>query len=119
MEQKQDDKVQLALLIKEEIEKEFAFVHLSGNLADTIEIRQTAKGIEVEIPARKYDIAKYLKTGEISYYDGDESYASQVDESGGFSGLHYGYIDRCIAQAIRRFAQAKTNDTIVVSGEKL
>ena len=99
-----DRKQRLAELICDEIKKEFGTVHYSGNLAATLRIEKTDKGWSVEIPARVYDMLKFEEFGEISYV-GTESYASEIDKTGGFSGKHKGYIERCVKRAIYRWMQ--------------
>lgn len=90
---------QLANKIVEKLKKNFANVYLSGNLKDTIKVNKTPNGFEVEIPAKIYDLAKFYKTGAIIYTN-NGSYASEVDETGGFSGVHKNYVEMAIYQAI-------------------
>ena len=103
----------LAQLIKQEIRDEFAVFHLSGNLADTVEVKRTENGWSVEIPARIYDIHKWRETGMIVYLDESSSYAGDVDTYGGFSGMHVGFIDRCIKNAIQRLKNELSRDNKV------
>ena len=93
----------LAYKIAEELQNEFAQVHLTGNLMNTIEVKATENGATVEIPAQLYDIDRFLETGEIVHDKGDGSYASQIDTTGGWSGKHTNYVDRCIKRAINRW----------------
>jgi hypothetical protein len=89
----------LAEKIKENIQKEFEFIHLSKNLMDTITVARTTNGYEIEIPAEIYDINKYYKQGVIVYTN-EGSYAQEVDDKGGFSTTHKNYIIRAIMNAI-------------------
>ena len=96
-------KKDLVKLIVENFKKEFFTVHFTGNLMDTIEIHQTEDGIAVEIPAMRYSFEKWEKEGVIVPYEKGGSYASQVDKTGGFSGKHKGYVDKCIDLAISQW----------------
>lgn len=100
-------KHELALMIKNEIEEEFKNIHLSRNLMETIEIEETDSGYDVVIPAYIYDIETWYKHGIVAYTSG-KSYASQVDKTGGFSGKHKGYVERCIKRALDKW-MAKNN----------
>lgn len=95
-------KKRLLLLIKEEIDNEFFNVHLSGNLSRTITIDNSNGGLTLTIPAQIYDITQYKKKGVI-IYKGSGSYANEVDNTGGFSGKHKGYVDKAIDKAINRW----------------
>ncbi len=94
----------LAEIIHDQLEEEFAEVFLSGNLRDTAKIGVTPNGAMVEIPAKMYDLMQFRKEGVI-IYTGEGSYAQQVDITGGFSGLHKGYIDKRIERAIAWWAR--------------
>ena len=97
------DTERLAQLILQEIETEFRFKYFSGNLANTLKIYPGEDGRWfVEVPAEIYDIKRYKKTGTIIYTN-QGSYASKVNETGGFSGKHKGYIDYCINTAIQKW----------------
>lgn len=89
----------LAKIIKRNIEKNFAYIHLSKNLIDTIVVRQTSMGFEVDIPAEIYDISKWYKD-KVVVYTGKGSYAQAVDDKGGFSGYHTNYVENAIKDAI-------------------
>lgn len=95
-------KLELALMIKQEIEEEFKNIHLSKNLMDTIVIEETDGGYDVVIPAYIYDIGTWYKYGIVAYTSG-KSYASAVDKNGGFSGKHKGYVSKCIHRAIDKW----------------
>lgn len=94
----------LALKIEEYLIEDFRYKHLSGNLAETINIEEIENGYRIEIPAEIYDIDKWSKTGVI-IYTGQGSYASQVDEFGGFSKTHTNYVERAINKAIQEWKQ--------------
>ena len=101
---------QIARLIKQKIQAEFAVIHLSGNLADTVEVKKTRRGWSVEIPAQMYNVDLYRHTGAIVYDEIDASYAAAVDETGGFSGTHVGFIGRCIKAAVQEWAASLGSD---------
>nr|DAP71026.1 MAG TPA: hypothetical protein [Bacteriophage sp.] len=100
-------KLLLAKIIIKNLKKEFEDVHLSGNLADTIKLVQKRINnevyYEVQIPAQIYDIGLYRKRGVI-VHTGAGSYADIVNTSGGFSGKHTDYVDRCIQKSIQEWA---------------
>lgn len=89
----------LAEKIKNKIFKNFEYVHLSKNLIDTIEVRRTTFGYEIDIPAEIYDLQKWYKE-RVIVYTGEGSYAQEVNESGGFSGKHTNYVEDAIKEAI-------------------
>lgn len=93
----------LAYKIAEELQNEFAEIHLSGNLLNSIVVKSTENGAVVEIPAQMYDLDLYFETGQIVHNQGDVSYASLVDTTGGFSRKHTNYVERCIRRAINRW----------------
>lgn len=89
----------LAETIKSLIQADFKDIYLSGNLRDTISVERAENGFRVIVDARMYDIDKYLKD-QVIIYEGEGSYASQVDKTGGFSGKHKNYVDRAIKEGI-------------------
>lgn len=89
----------LATRIRDKIRENFAIVHLSENLINTIKINRTTLGFEIEIPAEMYDIQKYMQQGVI-VYTGEGSYAQQVNITGGFSKKHKNYIEDAIREGI-------------------
>ena len=89
----------LAEKIKNKIEANFEYIHLSKNLIDTIEVRKTTFGYEVDIPAEIYDLKKWYKEGVI-VHTGEGSYAQSVNTEGGFSGTHINYVEEAIKDAI-------------------
>ena len=106
-------KFRLAHLIEQAIKNDFKYVHLSGNLMDSIDIYQDiytyidedsgkpvrSEKIIVDITAPRYSIATFLRTGAI-IPTGRGSYASTVDKKGGFTGKHKEYAERAISTAI-------------------
>ena len=110
---KDSDMKLLAMLIQDEVKKEFSLTHLTGNLKDTIKIEKGKNnGYNVIISAKLYDINYWKKTGAKVYRNG--SYASAVDKTGGFSGMHKGYVDKCINRAIERWLAAKRGEYTLV-----
>ena len=101
-----NDLLLLAEKIKKNIKEEFAVVHLSQNLINTIEVRRTTFGFEVEIPAEIYDLAKWYKE-KVIVYTGGGSYAQQVDVEGGFSKMHEGFVEDCIKKALKEWILEK------------
>ena len=110
-----EDLMLLANLIVENIKKDFEQKHLSGNLANTIEIAKTDTGIQVIVPAEKYNMSMYMKKGVV-LHTGTGSYASKLDEEGSVIrfprsggpgrpkekkiGNHKGYVEKSISDAI-------------------
>jgi hypothetical protein len=92
--------------IKNRLRENFETIHLSGNLINTIEVRRTTFGFEIDIPAEMYDIPRFEKEGVI-VYTGEGSYAQAVDVSGGFSKKHKGYVEKAIQEGINDFIKAK------------
>lgn len=106
-------KKRLADLISDAIKTDFEYVHLSGNLMDSIEIhtdlytytdQKTGKLVKqervvVDIPAPTYNKAIFFKTGAL-VYNGKGSYASTVNRTGGFSKQHKNYVERAIQTAV-------------------
>ncbi len=94
----------LATKIKDNIQKEFALIHLSQNLMNTIKVTRTTMGFEIEIPAEIYDLTKWYKE-KVVVYTGRGSYAQQVDVEGGFSETHKNYVERAIKNAIVQWVE--------------
>ena len=69
-----------AELLTKNIKDEFKLKHVSMQLADTIVVYETDKGYNVEIPADKYDIWRFLYEGVIIPTN-NGSYANTVDIS--------------------------------------
>lgn len=89
----------LAEKIKNKISKNFENIHLSGNLMNSIVVRRTTNGFEIDIPAEIYDLQKWYKE-KVIVYTGEGSYAQAVDTEGGFSGTHTDYVEKAIKEAI-------------------
>ena len=92
----------LSRLILMEIKKEFDLKHLSGNLARTIKVAFRNGNVYIEIPAEKYNMALYKRTGTI-VYTGKGSYASKIDRYGSKYHHHKGYIDNAVNVAIQKW----------------
>ncbi len=97
-------KESLARTIAQQFRGEFDKVHLSGHLRDSIVVRKIDGGWQVRIPPKMYDIGYWRKSGVLLYNKGNKSYASQVDVTGGFSGVHANYVERCINEGIIMWA---------------
>lgn len=89
----------LALKIEEKIKKDFATIHLSMNLVNTIKVEKNDSGYIVDIPAQVYDLTKWYAE-KVIVYKGTGSYAQEVDMQGGFSKKHKDYIERAINESI-------------------
>lgn len=100
----------LAELIKEHIISGFEDKHLSRNLMNTIQVRKTDNGFEVDIPAEMYDLKKWNKE-KVVVYTGQGSYAQRVDVTGGFSRKHKAYVEYAIEESITKWIQ-KNNLTM-------
>ena len=102
----EEAKQELANLIINNLKKDFDFVYLSHNLADTIYLEETENGLQIHIPAKMYDLGLYEKERVIKC-TGRGSYANEVELYGGFSGKHRNYVLRAINDAIRVWANSK------------
>lgn len=99
-----NQQMQLAEFIKSYLIENFDTIFLSGNLKNTIYIDFRFNGdIVVGIPAKMYDIPLYRKEKVIVFNKGENSYAEEVNITGGFSGKHVNYIDDAIVEAIRNW----------------
>lgn len=96
----------LANKIVGKIKEDFEVYHISKNLIDTIKITQTSKGIDIDIPAEIYDLKRWFKD-RVIVYTGKGSYAQEVDEQGGFSGVHTNYVEDAIKSAIKEWILEK------------
>lgn len=92
----------LATVIYNAYQYNFQMVHLSGNLADTMKIVPKGDAVEIHIPAKRYNMAEYRRTKAI-VYNGKGSYAQKVNQTGGFSGIHKGYIENGILSSITEY----------------
>lgn len=91
----------LASLIKDAVRDDFETVHLTGRLRDTVTVERSQDGaVVVNIPAEAYDLGKALSTGVIVPRPDLGSYAELVNETGGLSGTHKGYVERAIERAL-------------------
>lgn len=79
----------LANLIRSKIREGFATKHLSKNLMDTIQVRKTDSGYEVDIPAEIYNMAQWWRH-RVIVYNGNGSYAQQLDSEGSKFFIYYG-----------------------------
>lgn len=97
-------KESLARILAEEFSEEFRAVHLSGQLLKSIKVsKDDADNYMVRIPPQIYDIAFYRRYKVIKNISTD-SYALDVNLTGGFSGLHKDYVQKCLSRAIMRWA---------------
>lgn len=96
-------KKKLANFIVEEVKKEFAFIHLSKNLLNSIEIIETKESVIINIDPKRYYMATFRKTGKLKFTPSGKSYASEVDKRGGLSGKHKGYVSNCINKGIQKW----------------
>lgn len=87
-------------LVVKYLKADFEEIHLSRNLADTIEVVSISNDeLQIRIPAQMYDVAFFRKEKVIKY-NGKGSYAIDVnDVSGGFSGKHIGFVEHAIIEA--------------------
>lgn len=118
-----EDLMVLANLIAENIKEDFEEKHLSGNLANTIVVEKTDTGVQVIVPAEKYNMSMYMKKGVV-IHTGTGSYASRVDEEGSIIrfprsggpgrpkekkiGNHIGYVDKAIDSALDEWSNMMT-----------
>lgn len=79
--------------IVNEVQREFAKIHLTGNLAATTTVtRVNSTHVKVFIPAVRYNLAAFKKLGVIEYQPEKGSYASTVSRTGGYSKTHKKYV---------------------------
>lgn len=112
----------LMMCIYEALQEEFEYKFFSGNLKNTISLTENpsiigdaeegenkvqvlgSNNYTINIVARAYDFNVFKNTGQIvhnSKFPG--SYADQVDITGGFSGSHKNYVERCIKKGIEKW----------------
>lgn len=101
-----DDRIELAKCIEEAFKEEFRNVHLAKNLVNTMKIEVTDTGVVIDIPAMKYNMKKFKETGVVKYYYRG-SYAQQINNTGGLSGKHVGYVEECIKKGIEKWMAQK------------
>ena len=100
-------KQELAEFIVREFEEEFRYVYFTHQLVDSIHVNTFNNIVEIEINPQIYDVYAAKKYGVIKPGKIPGSYASDVDISGGFSGKHKGYIERCINKGVQKWLQYK------------
>lgn len=96
----ESDVRRLGELIAGNIRENFKEVHLSGNLMDGISVSKVGNDISVSIPAVRYDINRFRKERVLVLRPAEGSYAEEVNETGGFSGFHVGYVEDAIRKGI-------------------
>lgn len=101
-----DDRIELAKCIEEAFREEFELVHLAKNLVNTMKIEVTDNGVSIDIPAMKYNMKQFKEKGIIKYYYRG-SYAEQINKTGGLSGKHEGYIEKCIEKGVQKWLAEK------------
>lgn len=100
--------LELANCIVDAIKEEFKMSHLSGNLVNTMKIIVRGADILIDIPAMKYNMKEYKRTGIIKYYYRG-SYANIINDFGD----HKGWVDRCLKEGISKWlAQQGQNGRI-------
>ena len=112
----------LAEIIAEKLKIEFQDKHLSGNLANTIQLVKVGKDIiQVQIPAETYKMYQWFAK-RVVIHDGKGSYASELDENGSAfmvytkkkrflkkPGNHKGYVDKVIDEAVAEWMENLTD----------
>lgn len=101
-----DDRLELAKCIEEAFKEEFRYIHLAKNLINTMKIEVTDTGVIIDIPAMKYNMKKFRETGIIKYYYRG-SYAEQINNTGGLSKKHEGYVEKCIERGVQKWLAQK------------
>jgi len=118
----EEDLFQIARYVEAFARKDFETVFLSHNLADTIWVSGASdplggKSFKVHIPATKYDINEFRKTGAVIHTPEFGSYAQLVDVKGGFSKEHRRYVERAVEDAIMEWASRKGYSVEIRSAE--
>lgn len=91
----------LASLISDALQKDFREYYLTGRLRDTITVGKGANGgVVVNVPADAYDVDLYMRKRVVVNRPDLGSYAQLVNVTGGFSGIHKGYVERALDMAI-------------------
>lgn len=97
-------KKSLAQILADQFRQEFQSVHLSGQLLRSITVSEDEDGnYKVEIPPQIYDVGYYKKFYVIKHTSPD-SYAIEVNLTGGFSGMHKDYVAHCLSRAVMTWA---------------
>ena len=99
---------ELADMIVAELKEEFKVKYISHNLINTIKVDYSNDKIIIDIPALKYDIEEYFKTGTIKYIGG--SYDEDLEATGGFSGEHKNYLYKRIMKAVKMWQEKNQLD---------
>ena len=102
----------LANAIQRKLKESFDEKFLSGNLKNTITIEETDDGINITIPAQRYNISLFNEKGVVQY-NSNGSYAQAVDEYGGFSKTHTNYVEFAITDAIRECLREENEEAEV------
>lgn len=97
-----DRKQRLAEIIRQNFINEFETIHFSKNLMNTITVKEEDGKFIVDIPAPLYNLKQFKARGVIlKTYKG--SYAERINNTGGFSGKHTGYVERIITTSINQW----------------
>lgn len=94
--------MQMAQAVYAGIYQDFLLRHLSGNLMGTMEIVYTEEDAKVRVPAVRYDLKKWNKDKIVVSQPWRGSYASAVNDTGGFSRTHQEYAERACIAAVRQ-----------------
>lgn len=107
----------LASLISDGLRGDFEEYYLTGRLRDTITVRKGAGGsVVINIPAEAYDVDIFMKKHVVVNRPDLGSYAQLVNETGGFSGIHKGYVERALDMAILAWLRYYKLQAEVVNG---
>ena len=98
---------ELADMIIAEIQDEFKDKYISHNLINTIKVDYLQGQIVIDIPALKYDINEFTKTGKIIYKPDEygNSYDELLETTGGFSKTHKDYLRKRVNKAIKMWQE--------------
>lgn len=112
----------LAQILVKHIQQEFDLKHMSGNLANTIELIAEKDSVKVIIPAQTYNMLLYQTKGVV-VHTSHGSYASKLDTTGsefyvypygGRKGSfkvsphnHRGFVDKVIQEAIEEWGATR------------
>jgi len=96
----------IAINIWSAVISEFINMHLSGNIRNYTRVSANKYGYYVKIYPERYDQYLYLRQGIIKTYKDGGSYASALNDEGGYvlgepTHHHKNYIDDCVIQGIR------------------
>lgn len=112
------DLEEITWIILDKIKEEFETKHMSGNLVNTIEIKNTQDSISIVIPARTYNMLMFQTKGVV-IHTSHGSYASKLDKEGSQfyvypngtrkgskrvkPGNHKGFIDKVVDEAVNEW----------------